>query len=340
MWTSQPALSIDVTYVSAWRSRRQRGKLDRMRTSQFLVSTVLTALLTASSTAPVSGQATPPLDSARLLQDLSVLAHDSMAGRATGTPGSQRAQAFLLRSLEEVGLSPAYESILRSFEWQRGSGENIVAIAPGRTESDDHVIVLTAHYDHLGIRDGEVFNGADDNASGVAALLEIGRQLAAAPLAHTTLIAFVDAEEAGLQGSRAFVADPPIPLDRIALNVNLDMVARTDGVLWAGGAYHTSVLRPILEKLASEAPLTMRLGHDRPGAPEGDDWTDSSDHAPFHQVAIPYVYFGVEDHQDYHTATDDFERIDPGEFTAAVRTILMGLRALDAALPFPESPAR
>jgi hypothetical protein len=84
--------------------------------------------------------------------------------------------------------------------------------------------------------------------------------------------------------------------------------------------------------------VTLRLGHDRPDAPEGDDWTNSSDHAPFHQAGIPFVYFGVEDHDDYHRPTDDFERVDPGEFTAAVRTILMAIRALDAALPLEETP--
>jgi Zn-dependent M28 family amino/carboxypeptidase len=246
----------------------------------------------------------------------------------------------LATSLEEIGVAAAYEDMLRPFEWPRGTGVNVVAVVPGRATPDGQVIVLTAHYDHLGIRDGEVFNGADDNASGVAALLEIGRQLVAEPLKHTALLAFVDGEEVGLRGSRALVADPPVPFERIALNVNLDMVARTGGVLWAGGAYHTPALRPVLEKLAAAAPLTLRLGHDRPGAPEGEDWTNSSDHGPFHAAGVPYVYFGVEDHPDYHAATDDVQRIGPSEFTAAVRTILMGIRSLDGALPFPEADTR
>lgn len=311
-----------------------------MRTSRFPRSTLFAALLAGTVGGPAFAQPIPQLDSARLLRDLSVLAHDSMSGRATGTPATQRAQSFLVTSLEAAGIAAAYEHMLRPFEWPRGAGANVVAAVPGRAAPDGPVIVLTAHYDHLGIRDGEVFNGADDNASGVAALLEIGRQLAAEPLKHTALLAFVDAEEVGLQGSRALVANPPVPFERIALNVNLDMVARTAGVLWAGGAYHTPALRPVLEKLAAAAPLTLRLGHDRPGAPEGDDWTNSSDHGPFHAAGIPFVYFGVEDHPDYHASTDDFERIDPSEFTAAVRTILMGIRSLDAALPFPEAVTR
>jgi Zn-dependent M28 family amino/carboxypeptidase len=278
------------------------------------------------------------LDSARLLKDLSVLAHDSMAGRATGQPGAHEARAFLAAGLAEAGLEPAYPSLVHPFGWGGAVGENVVAIAPGQAGRDGPVIVLTAHYDHLGIRDGQIYNGADDNASGVAALLAIGRLLGVEPLVHTAVLAFVDAEEQGFHGARDIVEHPPVDPGRLALNVNLDMVSRTDGVLWAGGAHHTPALRPVLEAVASDAPVTLRLGHDRPDAPEGDDWTNSSDHAPFHQAGIPFVYFGVEDHDDYHRPTDDFERVDPGEFTAAVRTILMAIRALDAALPLEETP--
>jgi Zn-dependent M28 family amino/carboxypeptidase len=216
---------------------------------------------------------------------------------------------------------------------------NLVGAVTGRGGSED-VIVLTAHYDHVGVREGEIFNGADDNASGAAALLEIARRVAAEPLEHTLVVALLDAEESGSQGARAFVEDPPVALERVALNVNLDMVSRTAGLLWAGGASHTPSLRPVLERVSAMAPVTLRLGHDRPGAPEGDDWTHLSDHAAFHARGIPFVYFGVEDHEDYHRPTDDVERIDPGEYVAAVRTILIGLRELDAALPLPETAPR
>jgi Zn-dependent M28 family amino/carboxypeptidase len=211
---------------------------------------------------------------------------------------------------------------------------NLVAVVPGRSPAPE-VVVLTAHYDHLGVRDGRIYNGADDNASGTAAALAIARQVVAQPLGHTLVIALLDAEERGSLGARAVLAAPPVPLDRVALDVNLDMVARTNGVLWAAGAYHTPALRPILEGVAALAPLRLRLGHDRPGASEGDDWTHQSDHGAFHELGIPFVYFGVEDHPDYHRPTDDAERVDPGEYVAAVRTIMLGLRALDAAVPLP-----
>jgi len=267
----------------------------------------------------------------RLLQDLSVLAHDSMEGRAPGTPGSARARVFLIESLKSIGAAPIGESYEHGFETANARAVNIIATVPGR-DATKRYIVLTAHYDHQGVRGGVVFNGADDNASGVAAALAIARDVVASPLGATLVIALVDAEEEGLLGAKEFVAQPPIPLGQIALNVNLDMVSRTAGLLWAVGAHHTPALRPVIEEATANAPVTVRQGHDRAGAPEGANWTNSSDHAPFHQAGIPFVYFGVEDHADYHRPTDDFENIDPVEYVASVRTILTVMRALDEAL--------
>jgi hypothetical protein len=313
-------------------ARATRGRSGGARRARARAAAATFGLLVASA-ASTAAQ-TAPLDSARVLSDLSVLAHDSMEGRAAGTPGSLRARRFLEQRLAEAGVQPLElgSGYGQAFSWPRGTGENLVGLLPGG-DPDGLVIVLTAHYDHVGVIDGVVFNGADDNASGTAAVLEIARQLAGEPPEHTVVIALLDAEEGGSWGARALLERPPVPVERIALNVNLDMVARTGGVLWAAGAHHTPELRPILERVAARAPLTLRLGHDRPGAPEGDDWTGSSDHSAFHGAGIPFVYFGVEDHEDYHRPTDDFERVDPSELMASVRTILMAVRALDAALP-------
>ena len=288
----------------------------------------------APPAAPVAAQVPPALDSARLMADLSILAHDSLEGRAAGSLGNLKARHFLERRMAETGLQPlgTGSGYGHAFSWPRGTGENLVGLVPGRNAEAD-VIVLTAHYDHLGVLDGRVYNGADDNASGAAAALELARQLLADPLGHPVVVALLDAEELGGWGARALVDRPPVPRERIALNVNLDMVSRTDGVLWAAGAYHTPALRPVLDEVAARAPLTLRQGHDRPGAPEGDDWTRQSDHEAFHDAGIPFVYFGVEDHDDYHRATDDFERVVAAEYVAAVQTLSMALRALDAALP-------
>ena len=286
--------------------------------------------------ARMAGQiADPEIDSVRLLGHLSVLAHDSMQGRGYGTEGASRARAYLIGALAESGVAPFPETYASPFTPPDGrEAVNLVGRVAG-TDETLPVIVLSAHYDHEGVVDGEIYNGADDNASGVATVLEIARVLGQAPLRHPVIVTLLDAEESGLLGARAFIAEPPLPLEEIALNVNLDMVSRANGVLWAAGAHHRPALRAPLEAAASGAPLDLRLGHDRPGAPEGADWTSQSDHAAFHERGIPFVYFGVDDHPDYHRPTDDVERIDPADFLSSARTILIALRALDAALPLP-----
>jgi Zn-dependent M28 family amino/carboxypeptidase len=300
---------------------------------------VLGASLGLRGDAETVSQTVVALDSVRLLTTLSVLAHDSMEGRAAGTEGGARARRFLAGRLAEARIEPLGTNFDAAFELPegRGTGVNLVALLPGAVSSP--YIVLSAHYDHVGVRDGQIYNGADDNASGTAMALEIARVLRSEPAHHPVILVLFDAEEGGLRGARHFVAEPPVPLADIALNVNLDMVARAEGVLWAGGAFHTPALRPVLESVADRAPLALRLGHDRPDAPEGDDWTTQSDHGAFHAAGIPFVYFGVEDHPDYHRPTDDFEAVNPADFVGAARTVLAALRALDAALPLPPPEA-
>jgi Zn-dependent M28 family amino/carboxypeptidase len=143
-----------------------------------------------------------------------------------------------------------------------------------------------------------------------------------------------DAEEDGLNGARAFVGRPPVPRERIALNINMDMVSRSDKrEIFVAGTYHTPSLKPTLEEVAKRAPITVRFGHDRPSASADgvDDWTNQSDHGPFHAAKIPFVYFGVEDHADYHKPTDTAGKIDRGFFVAVAETILDALLQLDAA---------
>jgi Zn-dependent M28 family amino/carboxypeptidase len=272
------------------------------------------------------------------MEDLRFLSADALEGRATGSEGAAAAAAYIAAAFEGSGLEPLDGRFRHEFSWtprgepQERIGVNVLGALPG-TDRGGRYIVLSAHYDHVGIRNGAIYNGADDNASGTVALLAIARALRGHPLRHTVLVSAFDGEELGLQGATAFVNDPPVSLDAIEVNLNMDMVARTDGILWAGGAYHTPALRPVLEEAAARSPVTLRLGHDRPGAPEGQDWSWSSDHGAFLREGIPFVYLGVEDHADYHRPTDDFENVDPGEYMAALRTALMTLLALDEALP-------
>ncbi len=140
-----------------------------------------------------------------------------------------------------------------------------------------------------------------------------------------------DAEELGLRGARAFVDAPPILKEAIDIDVNLDMVGRNDaGELYVSGTYQNPALLPLVEKIAEDAPVKLIPGHDRPGGRPSDDWTSASDHGPFNDAGIPYLYFGVEDHADYHRPTDDVERMQPDFHARAVETVRRVLEALDA----------
>ena len=275
------------------------------------------------------------IDAAALLEGIRTLAHDSLEGRETGTPGNERARRILVERFDALGVGSPEGLRTRSFTFTpRGGtepleGVNILALVPG-TVHPERYIVITAHYDHLGIRDEEIFNGADDNASGTSGLLALGRWLQSNRPRHSVVLAALDAEEKGLQGARAFIADPPVPLDRVLMNVNLDMVSRSDAdELYAAGTYHYPFFTPMVEEAAARSRISLLMGHDRPDLPPGDDWTLASDHGPFHQAGIPFLYFGVEDHAGYHNASDTFEGITPAFYVEAMETILDVILLLD-----------
>lgn len=284
-----------------------------------------------------AGVQTPAVDGAQLLKDLETLAADDMEGRLPGTPGAAKARAYILRRYKEAGIQPIGDSYERPFAFRgRGdardrSGVNLVGVVRG-TREPGRFIVLTAHFDHLGVRNGEIFNGADDNASGVATLLAVASRMNASRPAHSVVFAALDAEETGLNGARAFLADPPVPRDGIVMNVNLDMVARdAKNILFASGTFHYPFLKAYLKDVA-RPPVVLRLGHDAPNVKGEDDWTRDSDHYPFHQAGIPFIYFGVEDEAQHHKATDDAETVTKEFFVGAANTILAAVRAFDANL--------
>jgi Zn-dependent M28 family amino/carboxypeptidase len=325
---------------------------------RLLVALALTLAVVWGAPAPADAQAPaaapveaafgqrPRIDGERMLADLAALAHDSLEGRRTGTPGAEKARAYLVSAFDELGLGRIGDRT-HPFEFTgRGGGAaqvgvNVLGVVPG-TAHPDRYIVVTAHYDHLGIRNDQIYNGADDNASGTAALLALAKWIRENPGRHSFVFVALDAEEMGLQGARAFVAEPPVARERIVMNVNLDMVSRSPaGELYAVGSYHYRFLAPLIAEAAEASRIELLTGHEGPGLPPGDDWTGSSDHAPFHQAGIPFVYFGVEDHPGYHQPTDDAEDITPAFYVEAIETALdfllvadrEGERILDARSP-------
>jgi Zn-dependent M28 family amino/carboxypeptidase len=282
------------------------------------------------------------VDQDTLMRDVVSLSGPEAAGRYAGSDGSKVAQRYLTDRFQQIGATTvpgfgwkwSYAAILSLDE--RYDGTNLMAVVRGDGTAPGW-IVLSAHYDPLGIVDGKLHPGADDNASGVAAVLAIAELARREPLRHDLLVLLFDGEERELSGSRAWIDDPPIPRSEIVLNVNLDMVARgDDGNLWVT---RSPQLRSTgaLEGLAAQVPICLRFGHD--GTDERVDWTGQGDHYHFARHRIPFAYFGVEDHDDYHRPTDTPDRIDSRWFAASVETIATALRALDAELAVGASAA-
>lgn len=281
------------------------------------------------------------VNAGEMLHLTQVLSSDALQGRGAGTPGNEAARGFIHKRFEEIGLAPlpGFEVYTHSFSVLPKEeadlpfeAANLIGFIPGSDRDKGPIMVLTAHYDHLGVRDGKIYNGADDNASGTSALIALAEYFAQYRPRHDMVIAALDAEEIGFLGARQLVAMDGLDLSRVALNINLDMVGRSEaGELYVAGTYHTPLLAQIIEGLGESVPVTLIKGHDRPeqGA---DDWTLQSDHAPFHQAGIPFLYFGVEDHAGYHHPSDDFENLTLDFFVRAADAIVMVAKAADARL--------
>ncbi|SHF35084.1 M20/M25/M40 family metallo-hydrolase [Pedobacter caeni] len=259
----------------------------------------------------------------QLLKDVEVLSSDAYQGRKTGTKGAEMTREYLSNRFKQIGLKPipllsGYEQLF-SFKNNKGVeiyGKNMLAYIPGKNEQ---IIVISAHYDHVGVMDNEVYNGADDNASGVAALLQFAEHFKKNKPNYTLVIAAFDAEEMGLRGSRAFVEKPPIPLEKIRMNINMDMISHNDkGELYACGTYKYPDLKKYF--ITTDPKIKVLLGHDDPKSGH-EDWTNQSDQGSFNAKNIPFIYFGVEDHKDYHKASDEYQNINKTFFINAAASI-------------------
>ena len=283
--------------------------------------------------------ALPRLDSTSMVRDVYRLADDSMGGRLIGSLGAQKARDYLAARFDALGLETPAGGRLQQIAVNSTrlpgvtAAWNVLGMVRGTAQPEKWIIV-TAHYDHVGVgravAGDSIYNGADDNASGAAALAVMAQELQRHPLRHSVLFAAVDGEERGMPGSRGLVEALPMPIADVALNVNLDMVSRnTANELYAAGPGRYPALAAAVGAAAACAPVKLLTGHDTPAAGPGNDWTSQSDHAAFHAKGIPFLYFGVEDHPDYHRPGDHADRIMPGFYVNAVRTILDVMRRVD-----------
>lgn len=267
----------------------------------------------------------------QLLHDVEILSSDSYQGRKTDTKGAEMARTYLNNRFRAIGLKafPQLQSYEQPFSFKKGNGQtvngkNLIGFIEGKS---DQVIVISAHYDHIGIINNEIFNGADDNASGVAALLKYASYYRQNKPNHTLIFAAFDAEEMGLQGAKTFVAQPPVKLDQVRLNINMDMISHNDkGELYVCGTFKYPALKDYF--YTSNPNLKVLFGHDDPKLGK-DDWTNQSDQGAFNAKNIPFLYFGVEDHKDYHKATDEYQNINKTFFIDASNAILEVINNID-----------
>jgi Zn-dependent M28 family amino/carboxypeptidase len=287
--------------------------------------------------APVLAQSA--IDSTLLIQTVRTLSSDKFEGRKTGSRGSRMAQFYLLDCFKKVGILPYNGTYEYPFYVEAGEkrimATNLYGYIPGKS---DQVIVITAHYDHLGIGKpaaagaDSIYNGADDNASGVSAMLAIAKYFKQHPPQHTLIFAALDAEEMGLLGAREFLLHPPVPIVQMKLNVNLDMVSRNDQQeLYVCGTTQFPALKEVITEVAAQSKIKLVMGHDKESDGAGN-WISQSDQYEFFKQKIPFLYFGVEDHPDYHKVSDEFTHIQPSFFYQATNTIRMVIVAADKAL--------
>jgi hypothetical protein len=246
-----------------------------------------------------------PYDAAVLRARVGYLASGELDGRAPGTAGDAAARRYLADRFRCLGLVPAGagDSYEQPFVADGRATANVVGYLPGDDPAvGGDIILVGAHHDHLG--DGHL--GANDNASGAAALLAIAQAIRQRGALHRT-VAFVGfgGEELGLLGSAYFAAHPPaaLPLDRIVYDVNLDMIGShgSAGAVYAMGTFHGLPATPIMKALAREHPA-LRVGIGGRGA--------GSDHEAFCSAGVPYVFFWTPDHRCYHARCDTAERLD------------------------------
>lgn len=282
-------------------------------------------------------------DSMRIRSDIEFLASDALEGRGTGTAGNDSAAAFVARRYAALRLregAPGYRQpfVARSALAAHGRGpaelptQNVVAILPGADPRlAGQVIVIGAHIDHLGrspagALDSDagdaIRNGADDNASGTAGVLELARLFAARPARRTIVFANFSGEELGLLGSQHFVEHLPVPRDSVVAMLNFDMIGRLrgDSVI----VYGTDTAREmtaVLDSAGAGLPLTLRRVGDGFGP---------SDHSSFYARDIPVLHFFTNVHDDYHRATDDAAKVNAAGAARVVTLAERVVRAIDA----------
>lgn len=281
-------------------------------------------------------QEAPDTAQSRIERHISALTGEDMAGRRGGSRGEARAALYLAKQLQQAGLEPAGEAgtylqsfpigeydafpqenrmVLRQTATNSGMSENVLGMLPG---VEDRIIIVSAHYDHLGVINEEVYPGANDNASGTALVLELASALSREMPKNRILFAFWGAEEMGLLGSTYFNAHPTVSLEKVLCVINIDSVGnlRTDKKLLGWSNTHNDSVKYILEVLSGEGWQI--------------DWQytekHSSDHAPFAGAGISaFTLLSPGWLEGNHTPQDTAQRLQTGLLTDLMLAIRKAL---------------
>lgn len=267
-----------------------------------------------------------------------VLSSDELRGRRTPSLGLARAAAWVAERFQLAGLDPAGDDGGYVQYWPAGPdtarAPNVVGLLPGsELPRAGEYVLLVAHLDHLGVgapdaHGDSIYNGADDNATGVAALVEIAEAFAALPSRPPRPIVFlaVSGREDGVRGTRWFVEHPTVDLSRAVAVLNLDMVGRNHPDTVAVVDDDGRDLSARLAAVASSEPgLGLRVvrSRDRDAGPAAPD-----DHLPFARAGVPAITISTGRHPDYHTPGDEAGRIDPGKAARVARLVFLTAHAL------------
>jgi Zn-dependent M28 family amino/carboxypeptidase len=302
----------------------------KIRTQYFLAITLMFCCA-----APAQQPGPNTTLSNQIRAELGFLASDVVQGRGSGTRDELLAATYIASELARLGLKPNgdeggfIQNVSGDFKFYRGETKhwdtrNVIASLPGRdSKLKDEVILLTAHLDHLGVgkpvNGDAIYNGADDDASGCVAVLQLARVLAQEkPPRRTVFFVFFGSEETGGQGNEYFLAHPPVPLKNIVANLEFEMIGRPDAAikpdeLWLTG-YDRSNLGPELAKHGA------KLVADPHPAEKFFQRSDNFALAKQGIIAHTVSSFGL--HQDYHRPSDDLAHIDFTHMEQAIASLV------------------
>lgn len=273
----------------------------------------------------------------RIQRTVNYLASDKLKGRGTGEKGGQRASAYIQRQFKKLGLRPGNgNSYYQDFTFDKGKHTGVATrnVLGWLDNGAPHTIIIGAHYDHLGTAAlfdgkypiGQIHNGADDNASGVAGLLELARYYAKNETKEPFNILFLSfgGEEMGLQGSKYFTVHPTLSLDSVHFMLNMDMIGRYNPERGIGiGGYGSAQEWPLIfEGVQQEG---IRFFTDAAGK-------GASDHHNFYMHKVPVLFFHTGGHDDYHKPTDDAPKLKAKEEAGILQ---LGIQLIGRAMQYP-----